>query len=208
MTSCLVLMDNVFRILDLVHTDAKSPRRVTFNSSRVPSLGRRKLMPNPHVAEHMPYPPGHALQTQPGPVAQPARMQIVRSFVGPRLEDRKGCPCKELSLGAIPSQARSTPTWMMTPGWNPTATYAEIRQEESRRLVWNSIASVGIDAAARFSLGMPQLDLHISDLRNVGSLSYTEFDRLTKTDNPVCPSLSRRSHVRKQTRSGPGACLH
>ena len=181
-------MDNVFRSLDLIHTDFDSRRRLPFNHQKVPALGRCKpsnrslWAVNPSQRHSVPD------LRAPNSIVRPHPLSSFRSFAGPRLEERKGCPCKDLSLGANPSHTRSAPHWGMTPGWSPDATYAEIRREESRRLVWHSVGIVGIDAVARIHMKVPQLDLQMSDPRNV-SLHDSSFIFLTTGNTSMTYSI-------------------
>ncbi|EJU02979.1 hypothetical protein DACRYDRAFT_77804 [Dacryopinax primogenitus] len=51
-----------------------------------------------------------------------------------------GCSCMRVSLIAYSERAANiTPLWAATPAWDPDWTELEIRREEARRLVWNSL---------------------------------------------------------------------
>ncbi|KAG8993319.1 hypothetical protein FRB94_001764 [Tulasnella sp. JGI-2019a] len=188
MQSAMMLLDNVIRALGLTSIDAMDPRAPVFSANTVPALGR----PRPNgtrdytrqlgysIDSSAPYPPS---TVSPGVVkyqaaAFPTPFDNWRSPVDqPRyskanhgLKGSERCPCEALSFARSPEVARSTPTWTDMPRWAPDATWAEIRKEEARRLVWSAVIMLGCDAAARQAGGLPQLDLHISNPENFALL--------------------------------------
>ncbi|KAG8995037.1 hypothetical protein FRB93_001227 [Tulasnella sp. JGI-2019a] len=191
MQSAMALLDNVIHALGLTSLDALDPHAAIFVLDKVPALGR----PPPNGAR---YPAVHLAgrsvidrptttsSTSPSSRAVFAKYRATpfptpfddwRSLVDPpqirsdhELRDDPSCPCQSLSLAGSPDALRCTPTWDSMPRWAPNATWAEIRKEEGRRLVWSALVMLGQDAAVRQAGGMPQLDLYVSKPENIALL--------------------------------------
>lgn len=188
MESAITLLDNLIRVLGLTSIDAMDPRAPTFLPNSVPDLGR----PPPNGArDHSPQsthnagmiglpgtpptcPPVPASAVKYQAVALPTPFDKWRSPADQlHLRDDlgvvalAGCPCRALSLASSPEVLRSTPAWGAMPRWAPNATWAEIRREEARRLVWSAVVMLGSDANTRQAGGISQLDLHVTKAENV-----------------------------------------
>ncbi|KAG8869351.1 hypothetical protein FRB97_001322, partial [Tulasnella sp. 331] len=197
MRSSAALLDTVIHTLGLMSIDAGDPRAATFAADAVPALGR----PIPNGVRDQALQLRHSatgrayVKTSPESLAAPgrkaryygvARRTPVNSSQ-PAVDLNGGqepgtltkstkCPCHELSLATTPEALRSTPEWTYLPRWAPNSSRAEIRREEARRLVWNTVVMLGTDACARQAGGILQSDLHISKPENFAVLFPGEDD--------------------------------
>ncbi|KAG8878923.1 hypothetical protein FRB97_002112, partial [Tulasnella sp. 331] len=193
--SSIMLLDNVIRALRLTSIDIMDPRAPTFAANTLPALGRP--LPNgvryAYQACELDFEdapaafPGPHLPIDPSPTggstyyatAPPPVFKGWKSSLGmPDLNHyhaagaSRGCPCQALSLAMSPEVLKSTPTWGTMPRWTADASWAEIRKEEARRLVWSSVIMFATDANARQVCGTPLLDLFISKAENVSTSSF------------------------------------
>lgn len=177
------MLDNVICALGLTSIDLNNHRSARFAPRAVPALGRPQpegyggiaLEPTSsaslelHVQNHEHTRPAIIYQS----TTQPTPFDLYRSLGtnNPSGAIRKGCPCHALSLAVTPEAVKGTPMWLCTPKWDANASWAEIKKEEARRLVWSTITLVSGDASARLALGFRQLNLHISRPENVSLAS-------------------------------------
>ncbi|KAG9033427.1 hypothetical protein FRB95_014793 [Tulasnella sp. JGI-2019a] len=199
MQSAMSLLDNVIRVLGLTSLDATDPRVHMFAPNDVPALGR----PPPNGVREQALKLGYSspMGLLPAPPAGPSsnatlvRYQATslsspyndwKSLMGQPSEngssDIASCPCRALSLVNSPEALRCTPTWASLPRWVPNATYAEIRKEEGRRLVWGAVVMLGSEAAARQAGGILQLDLYVTKPENLALLLPGEDDYASLPD--------------------------
>ncbi|KAG8884785.1 hypothetical protein FRB97_003306 [Tulasnella sp. 331] len=164
--STFFLLVNVIRYLNLTNIDAMDPRVPRFAPHSAPALGRpppngqrRLLQPSPIMSCSAPSQPSPLLRTPPS-----AALKLTMSPV------TVGCPCLALSLASTPETSRCTPEWGIVPRWGSNRTWADIRKEEARRLVWSSVFLLSGDALARLVSGTRQLDLHINRPENYALL--------------------------------------
>ncbi|KAG8899147.1 hypothetical protein FRB99_006898 [Tulasnella sp. 403] len=177
MEASIVLLDNVIHVLGLTSIDADNPRAPVFTRHMVPALGR----PGPYATSN----PNTLQSTSTHPLlyrhsssaqryiqyqatTQPTPFDTYRQVTNPFRSS--GCPCNTISLSNVPEAARSTPFWLMSPMWKADLSYAEIRKEESRRLVWSTLALVGGESGARVALQAPQINLHVAKPENYALL--------------------------------------
>ncbi|KAG8946589.1 hypothetical protein FRC04_011567 [Tulasnella sp. 424] len=182
MTASLVLLDNVIKVLGLTCIDAENPRSPIFVEYAVPALGRCAPEAGTSEPSHHPLRLTHLQHTQNFPqvvyhtTTQPTPFDSYRDVAHyPPVSASAGCPCQALSLGSAvtPAIRSSTPLWLLSPKWDAydvNRDYAEIRREESRRLVWSTLTIVGGDRSARLALEQPQLDLHLAKPENYALL--------------------------------------
>ncbi|KAG8996579.1 hypothetical protein FRB94_014288 [Tulasnella sp. JGI-2019a] len=191
--SSLIILDNVVHVLGLKTLDRSNLRAAVFKTGAVPAFGRLRpegqlyQRPNPsvdhgsqgHVQTFLKSiePPRPSIQYQ--ATTQRTPFDLYRSLNNPTratplpgngTRRMKGCPCHALSLAGSSEAQKSTPLWLSTPKWDPNASLAEIQKEEARRLVWSTVTVVGADAAARMSIGRPQLNLQSAKLENYAVL--------------------------------------
>ncbi|KAG9034438.1 hypothetical protein FRB95_013235 [Tulasnella sp. JGI-2019a] len=189
MESSMIILDNVIHVLGLRTLDRTNPRVPIMKAGAVPAFGR----PRPNGPRHKYLlhskdlasqghaqvslksiePPQPSIQYQATPQQTPfdlyrsANNSMQALQVGMKT---KGCPCHALSLAGSSEAQISTPLWLCTPKWTPDASWAEMRKEEARRLVWSSVTVLSSDAAARLAMGRPQLDLHAAKPENYALL--------------------------------------
>ncbi|KAG8995034.1 hypothetical protein FRB93_001224 [Tulasnella sp. JGI-2019a] len=209
--SAISLLDNVICALGLTSLDATNPHAAMFAPNVVPALGRPPSSCAKHQAATfisssvMDYPP------TPSPTSLSSRGALARyqatilqtPFDNPvdqpqsqnnhGLDDITTCPCQSLSLSRSPDVLRFTPLWDAMPRWVPNATWAEIRKEEGRRLVWSSLGMLGMDTAARQASAMPQQDLHVTKQENFALLFPGEEDH-TSLPNEDTAHSGKESH--------------
>ncbi|KAG9028559.1 hypothetical protein FRB95_006340 [Tulasnella sp. JGI-2019a] len=191
MQSAMSLLDNVIRALGLTSLDTMDPHVPTFTPNAIPTFGRPSLngaryqvapFVRSPMLDHRPTPPpippsfNTALIKDPAK-ALPTPFHNLQSPVDqPYFQRRHGsgdvstCPCQSLSLARSPEVLQCTPTWHSMPRWAPNATWADIRKEEGRRLIWSALVMLGQDAAVRQAAGMSQLDLYVSKPENFAVL--------------------------------------
>ncbi|KAG9005213.1 hypothetical protein FRB94_001761 [Tulasnella sp. JGI-2019a] len=182
----ILLLDNVIRALGLTNLDATDPRAPTFEPNSVPALGR----PRPNGQGNFSRSSGSMARCSAtylqnvSPDLSPSLMikyggarPLPVPSTGVRASSQrdgsiatKGCPCLALSLSGNPEAARCTPEWGTVPRWGLSETWADIRKEEARRLVWSSVNLLSGHAASSLSCGTRLLDLHISRPENFALL--------------------------------------
>ncbi|KAG8856437.1 hypothetical protein FRB96_006403 [Tulasnella sp. 330] len=197
MESSMILLDNVIHVLGLKTLDSGNPRVHVFSPGAVPALGRPRPDGLRHQHIHSSQGVGNRAQmflrsiepsrptvqyqatTAPTPFDQyrfagNAALALSQYSDGGSLSMAMGstreCPCHALSLAGSSEAQKSTPLWLSTPRWDSEASWAEIRKEEARRLVWSTVSVLGGDAAARVALGWPQLDLHAAKPENIAAI--------------------------------------
>lgn len=86
-------------------------------------------------------------------------------------EAPRSCDCMSFTLGGLqPEATERSPSWLATPGWDPSWTAAEIRQEECRRLVWCVHQGATGQTVHYLTLGLPPPDYFVTDPFNVREL--------------------------------------
>ncbi|KAG8880884.1 hypothetical protein FRB98_004688 [Tulasnella sp. 332] len=193
MESTMILLDNIIHVLGLERIDAGNPRASMFKAGAVPALGRPR--PYNYYRERSYASGSNDVSTRPStlpdllqadrahrnlvhyqPTTQPTPFDLCRTGSSMALTqvsiysnanvNLEACPCRPLSLAESPEAHRCTPLWLSTPQWDPGVSWAELKKEEARRVVWTSVMMIASDAAARLALGLPQLDLHIAKPEN------------------------------------------
>jgi hypothetical protein len=81
------------------------------------------------------------------------------------------CACHALSIMRTTTHGQLTPFWVSSAGWDPNWNEAEIRREESRRLVWSALTLAAGFTAHDAAFAKDPTELHIIDAANVGLLS-------------------------------------
>ncbi|KAG8969379.1 hypothetical protein FRC03_003070 [Tulasnella sp. 419] len=205
LTSAAFVFDNVVRALYLTCIDAANPEAPVFKKNEVPALARtdpvylathkssgsnRSIKPSRSGHSVTPGSAGSSASTNepPLPSEMTSLMPTIRSVREPlrlsasssadsslRPQKQRACPCLSLSMTLSPEAQRSTPLWLMMPRWDSGLTDAEIRVEESRRLVWSSLTLLGGEASARLALSRPQLDLYVTRPENYALLFPGEY---------------------------------
>ncbi|KAG8999349.1 hypothetical protein FRB94_006212 [Tulasnella sp. JGI-2019a] len=211
--SVMTLLDNVIRALGLTSIDATDPRANMFVHGIVPTLKRppqngarhqaAALVYNP-IMDHPQTPPSispsfNTTSKYQAPTLPTMFNNLQSPIDQPHLrpdhesENVSSCPCEYLSLARNPDVLRCTPTWGSIPRWAPNATWAEIRKEEGRRLVWSALVMLGQDAAVRQASGMPQLDLYVSKPENI-ALLFSGEDNYTSLPDVDTTYSGKESH--------------
>lgn len=186
--SALQLLDNILRILQLTCIDVENPSAPVFAKNTVPALSRnrpsvallRSSISNTHTNNppsfpthqfdfNIPgaplYPGSHTTATTKKPLTNGQSKEIST----PRVQN---CPCQSLALINCPEAHQATPLWLMSPKWNPDWTYAEIRQEESRRLIWSTLGLASGSILAKLAGKLPLPDLYVTRPENVSPFSF------------------------------------
>ncbi|KAG9102780.1 hypothetical protein FRC06_001144 [Ceratobasidium sp. 370] len=140
--SALIFLDNIIRLLGLTVLDVMDPSVKVFSPDQVPRL---PLSPkNDSLIPSVQYPlTAHSASTVPAT-----------------------CACHALSIACTTTHAQMTPFWISSPGWDPTWTEAEIRREESRRLVWSSLTLAAGFTAHDAAFARDPAELHLVHASN------------------------------------------
>ncbi|KAG9028558.1 hypothetical protein FRB95_006339 [Tulasnella sp. JGI-2019a] len=209
--SAIYLLDNVICALGLTSLDATNPRAALFAPNVVPALGRppsncakyqaATFTPS-SVMGYPPTPPPTPLSSR-GALARYQATILQTPFDNPLdqpqpqnnhgLGDVITCLCQSLSLGRSTDVLRFTPLWDAMPRWVPNMTWADIRKEEGRRLVWSALGMLGQDAAMRQASAIPQQDLHVTKQENFALLFPGEEDYTSLPNEDIVHS-GKESH--------------
>ncbi|KAG8774686.1 hypothetical protein FRC12_001872 [Ceratobasidium sp. 428] len=141
--SALVFLDNIIRLLGLTVLDVMDPGVKVFSPDQVPRLPLSPKKSN-SLSPAVQYP----LTTHSNP-AVPAT-----------------CACHALSIACTTTHAQLTPFWISSPGWDPNWTEAEIRREESRRLVWSALTLAAGFTAHDAAFAKDSAELHLVHASN------------------------------------------
>ncbi|QRW15183.1 Fungal Zn(2)-Cys(6) binuclear cluster domain [Ceratobasidium sp. AG-Ba] len=140
--SALMFLDNIIRLLGLTVLDVMDPNVKVFSPDQVPRLS---LSPKKSSLD---LPRQYPLTAQSNPT-RPAT-----------------CSCHALSIASTTAHAQLTPFWVSSPGWDPNWTEAEIRLEESRRLVWSSLTLAAGFTAHDAAFAKDPTELHLIHASN------------------------------------------
>ncbi|KAG8747602.1 hypothetical protein FRC10_000144 [Ceratobasidium sp. 414] len=141
--SALIFLDNIIRLLGLTVLDVMDPGVKVFSPDQVPRL---PLSPKKGdgLTPSVQYPlTAHSSSTVPAT-----------------------CSCHALSIACTATHAQMTPFWISSPGWDPSWTEAEIRREESRRLVWSSLTLAAGFTAHDAAFAKDPAELHLVHASN------------------------------------------
>jgi hypothetical protein len=93
-----------------------------------------------------------------------------------------------------PELAEKTPVWLTTPGWDRDWTTAEIRIEESRRLIWCAVQGMTGFAADSMEWGLGMIPYFVTDPFNYSLLFPGETQLLSLyASHPECHHLAKES---------------
>ncbi|KZO96775.1 hypothetical protein CALVIDRAFT_97979 [Calocera viscosa TUFC12733] len=135
-------LDSVLATLGWTSMDAYDDDAAVFAPGFVPSLSQ-------HMHGHAPRP----------------RLQATDADAG---ED---CACPRFSLPSSSDSAlRITPLWAATPAWDPDWPEPEVRKEEARRLVWNSLNLMSGHTSATLAAGEGAADYWCTRAENYALL--------------------------------------
>ncbi|THH01910.1 hypothetical protein EW026_g884 [Hermanssonia centrifuga] len=150
--SSLSMLDSLVRSLAMPSLDQDDHRASVFASHTVPTV-----VSSPSVSP--PISPWNSRLPQPVSAARPS---------SPPGE----CACAAYTLGNNWSHAQElTPLWLMTPAWNRDSSDAEVRKEESRRVVWSAVTLVaGYTSYTSASNPLPTMDLFLMNAANYALL--------------------------------------
>lgn len=138
-----MFLDGVIRLLGLTVLDAMDPQVAKFSSDKVPMIPLSQRQDNSSG--------GKTLESAPG---------------APTTGSAK-CACQALSIASTTTHAQLTPFWASSAGWDPNCNEAEIRREESRRLVWCALTLAAGFTAHDAAFAKDPTELHIIDAANV-----------------------------------------
>ncbi|CAE7156896.1 unnamed protein product [Rhizoctonia solani] len=141
--SALIFLDSIIRLLGLTMLDQMDPQAAMFSADRVPTLPLSQPRGTPSSA-------GNLLCA---PQAPPA-------------EGTSTCACHALSIACTTTHGQLTPFWVSSAGWDPNWNEAEIRREESRRLVWSALTLAAGFTAHDAAFAKDPTELHIIDAAN------------------------------------------
>lgn len=144
--SALSFLDSIIRLLGLTALDVMDPQASVFSPDNVPRLPLSPKHTGPSAAQQL------QLSAQ-GMSAAPAT-----------------CACHALSIACTTTHSQLTPFWISSPGWDPSWTEAEIRREESRRLVWSALTLAAGFTAHDAAFAKDPTELHLIDASNVSNL--------------------------------------
>jgi hypothetical protein len=145
--SALMFLDGVIRLLGLTVLDVMDPQVSVFSADKVPMIPLSQRRDNSVTA-------GKLLGSSPSAPAQGSAT----------------CVCHALSIACTTTHAQLTPFWVSSAGWDPNWNEAEIRREESRRLVWSALTLAAGFTAHDAAFSKDPTELHIIDAANVCSL--------------------------------------
>ncbi|KAF8682552.1 chromatin disassembly [Rhizoctonia solani] len=140
--SALMFLDGIIRLLGLTMLDAMDPQTAVFSADRVPMLPlsqRRDASTSAGKLIGAPQAPSTGTAT---------------------------CACRALSIMNTTTHGQLTPFWVSSAGWNPNWNEAEIRREESRRLVWSALTLAAGFTAHDAAFAKDPTELHIIDAAN------------------------------------------
>ncbi|KAG9101620.1 hypothetical protein FS749_005158 [Ceratobasidium sp. UAMH 11750] len=159
--SALVFLDNIIRLLGLTVLDVMDPAVKVFSPDQVPRL---PLSPkkSDNLTPSAPYP--------------------LTAHSGPTIPTT--CACHTLSIVCTTTHAQMTPFWVSSPGWDPSWTEAEIRREESRRLVWSSLTLAAGFTAHDAAFAKDPADLHLVHASNY-ALCFPAELMMRGVPNPI-----------------------
>ncbi|KAG9101984.1 hypothetical protein FRC07_010264, partial [Ceratobasidium sp. 392] len=141
--SALIFLDNIIRLLGLTVLDVMDPDVRVFSPDQVPRL---PLSPKNSVGMN------------------PSAQYPLTAHTGPTVPAT--CACHALSIACTTTHAQLTPFWISSPGWDPNWTEAEIRREESRRLVWSSLTLAAGFTAHDAAFAKDSAELHLVHASN------------------------------------------
>ncbi|CAE6421236.1 unnamed protein product [Rhizoctonia solani] len=142
--SALMFLDGIIRLLGLTMLDAMDPQAAVFSADKVPMLPLSQRRDAPASAGK--------------PLGAP---QPPNSTAGAAT-----CACHALSIMCTTTHGQLTPFWVSSAGWNPNWNEAEIRREESRRLVWSALTLAAGFTAHDAAFAKDPTELHIIDAAN------------------------------------------
>ncbi|CAE6452579.1 unnamed protein product [Rhizoctonia solani] len=140
--SALVFLDSIIRLLGLTTLDVMDPQTAVFSADKVPTL----------------------------PLSQRRDAQSsARKLLGASQTPSTGtatCACHALSIASTTTHGQLTPFWVSSAGWDPNWNEAEVRREESRRLVWSALTLAAGFTAHDAAFAKDPTELHIIDAAN------------------------------------------
>ena len=147
--SALSVLDSLVRTLAMCSLDRNDHRVSVFSARSVPTV----VTTTPCSSPVNPWIPRMGQQALPGGAVQ------------------RDCACSAYTLGNNWEQAQQlTPLWLMTPAWNRDESDAEVRREESRRLVWScAMLTAGYTSFTSANNSLPPLDLFLMEPSNVSA---------------------------------------
>ncbi|CAE6527496.1 unnamed protein product [Rhizoctonia solani] len=141
--SALIFLDSIIRLLGLTMLDEMDPQAAMFSSDRVPTLPLSQRRDGPSPAGKL-----LGASQAPPPAGTPT------------------CACHALSIACTTTHGQLTPFWISSAGWDPNWNEAEIRREESRRLVWSALTLAAGFTAHDAAFAKDPTELHIIDAAN------------------------------------------
>ncbi|CAE6451542.1 unnamed protein product [Rhizoctonia solani] len=141
--SALIFLDSIIRLLGLTMLDEMDPQAAMFSGDRVPMLPLSQRRDAPSSAGKLLGAP-----QAPPPAGSPT------------------CACHALSIACTTTHGQLTPFWISSAGWDPNWNEAEIRREESRRLVWSALTLAAGFTAHDAAFAKDPTELHIIDAAN------------------------------------------
>ncbi|KAJ1309633.1 hypothetical protein OPQ81_006401 [Rhizoctonia solani] len=141
--SALMFLDGIIRLLGLTMLDGMDPQTTVFSADQVPMLPLSQRRDGPGSSGK--FPGSSQAPTSAGPAT---------------------CACHALSIACTTTHGQLTPFWVSAPGWDPSWNEAEIRREESRRLVWSALTLAAGFTAHDAAFAKDPTELHIIDAAN------------------------------------------
>ncbi|KAG8714331.1 hypothetical protein FRC11_008894, partial [Ceratobasidium sp. 423] len=141
--SALIFLDGIIRLLGLTVLDVMDPQTAVFTADKVPTLALSRRRGAPSSAG-----------------------KLLGAPQAPASAGTATCACHALSIACTTTHGQLTPFWVSAPGWDPNWNEAEIRREESRRLVWSALTLAAGFTAHDAAFAKDPTELHIIDAAN------------------------------------------
>jgi hypothetical protein len=158
--SALIMLDNIVQSLNLTSLDAQDETASVYAPRAVPSVSTPMATPATNVTV-----------TPPPAIGLGVSITVPQSSGGgqsPSAVRPLDCPCSALSLGQNwQFTAQYTPLWGFTPSWATDWDEAELRKEESRRLVWSALSLTTAHNSHSPSPSEMPIDFHVIQSHNV-----------------------------------------
>ncbi|CAE6404179.1 unnamed protein product [Rhizoctonia solani] len=160
--SALIFLDGIIRLLGLTMLDAMDPQAAVFSADKVPTLPLSQRRDAPNSAGKLLGAPQNSNSTT----------------------GAATCACHALSIMRTTTHGQLTPFWVSSAGWDPNWNEAEIRREESRRLVWSALTLAAGFTAHDAAFAKDPTELHIIDAANY-ALCFPAELMIRQSPSPV-----------------------